>query len=103
MIVAHCFERQIRHRTYLMCETSVTSGMNPPCPTPAPLFETTGRETVEELQARARDAILAGRPDLAFLHALKPEPGDPGRIGGSPTLRFDLAFAPKPDTKGRSK
>lgn len=98
MIVAHCFLREIRKGTwYLMCETSVTEGMNPPFPKPDVMFQVELDEDRSEWVSRVKDRILAMRPDLEYIHTLKPKRPEAGRPAS-----FDLAFRTKDDT-GKSK
>lgn len=88
MIVAHCFLREMRKgEWYLMCETSVTKGLEPPFPRPAVMFEVELGEDRDEWAEQVKARILGMRPDLEFVHELRPRTAARGRPPA-----FDLAF-----------
>ena len=95
MIVAHCFLREMRKgEWYLMCETSATKGLEPPFPRPAAMFEVELSENQDEWADMVKERILGMRPDLEFVHVLKPR----AAAKGCPPA-FDLAFRTKDDAK----
>lgn len=95
MIVAHCFLREMRKgEWYLMCETSATAGLEPPFPRPAAMFEVALGEDRDGWAEQVKARILGMRPDLEFVHVLKPR--EPAR--GRPPA-FDLAFRERDEAR----
>lgn len=96
MIVAHCFLRKMKENEWhLMCETSATKGLEPPFPKPSTMFEVSLGEDQNDWAELVKARILGLRPDLEFVHMLKPRAA--AKDGRPPA--FDLAFREKEDAK----
>lgn len=93
MIIAHFFKREIKHKTYLMADSSASKGFEPLYASPEVMFEITGEESTDELAKRATEKILAEHKVLVYVECLKP------RKARGKTQVFDLVF--KKNYEGR--
>lgn len=85
MIVVHFFLREIRHRTYVMADSSATEGTDPAYHHPEAMFEVEPGETRTSWIARA-ERLVAIRYPKARLRVLKPSAARP-----TATQVFDIA------------
>lgn len=94
MILVHVFKREIKHKTYLMADSSASEGYEPLFATPELLFEVNGDERTDDLARRVRESLMSRYRTLEFVDVLKPK-------GRGRTQVFDLTFNKKPASRKR--
>lgn len=88
MILCHFFRREIKHKLYLMADSSASKRYEPLFQTPEIMFEITGSEKPETLAERATAKILGEHPTLVFKELLLPKRRNATQV-------FDLVFDKK--------
>lgn len=88
MILCHFFRREIKHKLYLMADSSASKRYEPLFQTPEIMFEITGSEKPEALAERAKEKILGEHRTLVFKELLFPKRRNATQV-------FDLVFDKK--------
>lgn len=95
MILVHFFLREIKHKTYLMADSSAEPGTDPLWDTPEVMFEVDPSQDRVQWIPRVTQRVISSFPELEFVKVFKP------RKRKNSVQMFDITFKTKEEpTKG---